>query len=186
MFSGLKVYFDSLVNSREIRNKVLVTLLVLVVFRLLASVPVVGIPAEALRELFDKNSFFDIISTVSGGVLETASLIAVGLSPYINASIIFQLLSSVIPKLKELRKETNNGRDDIKNLIPIVQETSTEFRNMAKESDDTTESIEDQADSVDNLRGEFNKLIDDIFGHIVTYNDFEEAGWAVEDMQKKQ
>jgi preprotein translocase subunit SecY len=113
MFSGLKVYFDSLVNSREIRNKVLVTLLVLVVFRLLASVPVVGIPAEALRELFDKNSFFDIISTVSGGVLETASLIAVGLSPYINASIIFQLLSSVIPKLKELRKEGSQGQKTI-------------------------------------------------------------------------
>jgi preprotein translocase subunit SecY len=110
MFEGLKIYFDSLLNSKEIRNKVFFTILALIIFRLLASVPVVGIPAEALRELFSQNSFFDIVSTVSGGVLETASLVAVGLSPYINASIIFQLLSSVIPKLKELRKEGSQGQ----------------------------------------------------------------------------
>ena len=113
MFGGLKVYFDSLLNSKEIRNKVFFTLFALVIFRLLATVPVVGIPAEALRELFSQNSFFDIVSTVSGGVLETASLVAVGLSPYINASIIFQLLSSVIPKLKELRKEGSQGQKTI-------------------------------------------------------------------------
>jgi preprotein translocase subunit SecY len=110
MFGGLKVYFDSLMNSKEIRSKVLFTLLALVVFRLLATVPVVGIPRTALEELFSQNSFFDLVSTVSGGVLETASIVAVGLSPYINASIIFQLLSSVIPKLKELKKEGSQGQ----------------------------------------------------------------------------
>jgi preprotein translocase subunit SecY len=110
MFAGLKVYFDSLINSVEIRKKVLFTLLIFVIFRLLATVPVVGIPAEALRELFAQSGFFEIVSTVSGGVLETASLIAVGLSPYINSSIIFQLLSAVVPKLKELRKEGSQGQ----------------------------------------------------------------------------
>ena len=110
MFAGLKVYFDSLLNSVEIRKKVLFTLFIFVIFRLLATVPVVGIPAEALRELFAQSGFFEIVSTVSGGVLETASLIAVGLSPYINSSIIFQLLSAVVPKLKELRKEGSQGQ----------------------------------------------------------------------------
>ena len=110
MLGGLKVYFDSLLNSKEIRSKVIFTLLALVVFRLLATVPVVGIPRTALEELFAQSGFFDLVSTVSGGVLETASIVAVGLSPYINASIIFQLLSSVIPKLKELKKEGSQGR----------------------------------------------------------------------------
>ncbi len=110
MFAGLKVYFDSLINSKEIRGKVLFTLLALVVFRLLATVPVVGIPRSALEQLFAQSGFFELVSTVSGGVLETASIVAVGLSPYINASIIFQLLSSVIPKLKELKKEGSQGQ----------------------------------------------------------------------------
>ncbi len=110
MFGGLKVYFDSLINSKEIRSKVLFTLLILVIFRLLATVPVVGIPRTALEELFAQSGFFDLVSTVSGGVLETASVVAVGLSPYINASIIFQLLSAVVPKLKELKKEGSQGR----------------------------------------------------------------------------
>lgn len=110
MFGSLKVYFDSLMNSKEIRSKVLFTLLALIIFRLLATIPVVGIPREALEQLFAQNGFFDLVSTVSGGVLETASIVAVGLSPYINASIIFQLLSSVIPKLKELKKEGSQGK----------------------------------------------------------------------------
>ncbi len=113
MFKGLKAYWDSFLNSVEIRKKVLFTLLIFVIFRLLATVPVVGIPAEALRELFAQSGFFEIVSTVSGGVLETASLIAVGLSPYINASIIFQLLSAIVPKLKEMKKEGSQGQKKI-------------------------------------------------------------------------
>jgi preprotein translocase subunit SecY len=97
----------------EIRKKLIFSLAILIVFRLLASVPVVGIPADALRQLFEGSDFGDLLSTVSGGVLETASMVAIGLSPYINASIVFQLLGTVIPKLEELRKDGPEGRRTI-------------------------------------------------------------------------
>lgn len=99
-----------ILKTEEIRKKIVFSLLILVVFRLLASIPVVGIPATALQQLFEGSDFGDLLSTVSGGVLETASMVAIGLSPYINASIVFQLLGSVVPKLEELKKEGAEGR----------------------------------------------------------------------------
>lgn len=99
-----------ILKTEEIRKKIIFSLFILLVFRLLASIPVVGIPADALRQLFEGSDFGDLLSTVSGGVLETASMVAIGLSPYINASIVFQLLGSVIPKLEELKKEGAEGR----------------------------------------------------------------------------
>ncbi|KKR05659.1 MAG: Protein translocase subunit SecY [candidate division WS6 bacterium GW2011_GWF2_39_15] len=97
-------------RTEEIRKKVFFSLLVLIVFRVLASIPVVGIPAKALSQLFAGSNFGDLLSTISGGVLETASIAAIGLTPYINASVTIQLLTPVIPKLEELRKEGSNGR----------------------------------------------------------------------------
>ena len=88
-------------------------MLILVIYRILSAVPVSGIPAEAIVKLFEGTGFGEILSTVSGGVLETASIVAIGLTPYINASIIFQLLGTVIPKLEELRKEGPEGRRKI-------------------------------------------------------------------------
>ncbi len=113
MLEGIKAFYNSFMRSAEIRKKILFTLLIFVIFRLLATVPVVGIPREALEELFAQSGFFEVVSTVSGGVLETASLVAVGLIPYINASIIFQLLSAVVPKLKEIKKEGSQGQRKI-------------------------------------------------------------------------
>lgn len=100
-------------STPEIRKKLIFSFIILIVFRLLASVPVVGIPADALKQLFEGSDFGDLLSTVSGGVLETASMVAIGLSPYINASIFFQLLGTVIPRLEELRKEGPEGRRQI-------------------------------------------------------------------------
>ncbi|MGI6423216.1 MAG: preprotein translocase subunit SecY [Candidatus Dojkabacteria bacterium] len=97
----------------EIRKKIIFSLIVLLAYRFLAAIPVAGIPADAIRLLFEGSSFGDMLSTVSGGVLETASIAAIGLSPYISASIIFQLLGSVIPKLEELRNEGPEGRKQI-------------------------------------------------------------------------
>lgn len=103
----------SLFKTKEIRKKILFSLLILVIYRILSAVPVSGIPAEAIVKLFEGTGFGEILSTVSGGVLETASIVAIGLTPYINASIIFQLLGTVIPKLEELRKEGPEGRRKI-------------------------------------------------------------------------
>ncbi len=97
-------------SSEEIRKKIIFSFIILLAYRLLAAIPVTGIPADAITQLFEGSNFGDLLSTVSGGVLETASIAAIGLSPYINASITLQLLGTVIPKLEELRKEGPEGR----------------------------------------------------------------------------
>ncbi|HRY74322.1 preprotein translocase subunit SecY [Candidatus Dojkabacteria bacterium] len=102
-----------ILKTKEIRSKILFSLLILLIFRLLSSVPVAGIPAEAIKSLFEGTSMGDVLSAVSGGVLETASIVAIGLTPYINASIVFQLLGTVIPALDETRKEGPEGRRKI-------------------------------------------------------------------------
>jgi len=100
-------------KTKDIRDKIIFSLFILVVFRLLSSIPVAGIPADAIKSLFEGTSMGDVLSAVSGGVLETASIVAIGLTPYINASIIFQLLGTVIPALDETRKEGADGRRKI-------------------------------------------------------------------------
>jgi len=110
---NIKDRIQSIFKTKEIRNKIIFSLLILLIYRVLSAVPISGIPAEALVELFKGTQFGDILSTVSGGVLESATIVAIGLTPYINASIIFQLLGTVIPKLQELRKEGPEGRRKI-------------------------------------------------------------------------
>jgi len=100
-------------RNKEIRKKITFSIVIMVVYRLLSSIPVAGIPADAIKQLFAGTSMGEVLSTISGGVLETASLVAIGLTPYINASIIFQLLGSVIPALDETRKEGPEGRRKI-------------------------------------------------------------------------
>jgi preprotein translocase subunit SecY len=99
-----------ILGTKEIRKKIIFSLIILASYRFLSAIPVTGITAEAITKLFEGSNFGDLLSTVSGGVLETASIAAIGLSPYINASIILQLLGTVIPKLEELRKEGAEGR----------------------------------------------------------------------------
>jgi len=111
--TNIKDRIKSIFKTKEIRNKIIFSLLILLIYRILSAVPISGIPADALVELFKGTQFGDILSTVSGGVLESATIVAIGLTPYINASIIFQLLGTVIPKLKELRKEGQDGRRKI-------------------------------------------------------------------------
>lgn len=99
-----------ILGTKEIRKKIIFSLIILASYRFLSATPVTGITADAITKLFEGSNFGDLLSTVSGGVLETASIAAIGLSPYINASIILQLLGTVIPKLEELRKEGAEGR----------------------------------------------------------------------------
>lgn len=105
--------FRRILKTEEIRKKIIFSLIILFAYRFLAAIPVAGIPADAIKMLFEGSNFGDMLSTVSGGVLETASIAAIGLSPYINASIIFQLLGSVVPKIEELRNEGPEGRKQI-------------------------------------------------------------------------
>lgn len=96
-----------------IRRKILFTALVFIIFRLFAHIPVAGVNVASLKSLFSSNQFLGLLDIFSGGTLANFSIMALGLNPYINASIILQLLTMVFPKLEELSKEGESGRQKI-------------------------------------------------------------------------
>ena len=95
---------------KELRNSILLALGLLIVFRLAAHIPIPGIDTEALRRIFLQNQFLGLINIFSGGGLENFSVVAMGVGPYITASIIVQLLAMVIPSLEEMQKESEQSR----------------------------------------------------------------------------
>lgn len=97
----------------ELRKKILFSFFIIVVFRILAHIPVPGVDLAALRSFLDGSVFFGMFDLFSGGSLQNFSIVTLGLGPYINASIIIQLFSKVIPSLEELMKEGESGREKI-------------------------------------------------------------------------
>lgn len=85
----------------------------MVLFRFLANVPLPGVDVVALQRFFESNQVLGLVNLFSGGTLENFSVIALGVAPYITASIIFQLLGMIIPQLDELQKEGERGRQRI-------------------------------------------------------------------------
>jgi len=100
-------------KTPELRVKLIFTLIIFTVFRLFAHVPIPGVDIERLGQLFKSNQFLGLLDIFSGGTLVNFSVMALGLNPYINASIILQLLTMVFPKLEELSKEGEYGREKI-------------------------------------------------------------------------
>jgi len=97
----------------DLRRKLLFTIFILVIFRIFAHVPVPGVDVNTLRNFFSGNAFLQLLDIFSGGTLANFSILALGLNPYINASIIMQLLGMVFPKIEELQKEGDYGRQKI-------------------------------------------------------------------------
>lgn len=104
----------------DLRKKLVFTLLMFLVFRIAAHIPVPGVNLQALRALFSRNQFLGLLDIFSGGTLANFSIIALGLNPFINASIIFQLLTMVFPRLEELQKEGEAGREKINQYTRIL------------------------------------------------------------------
>jgi preprotein translocase subunit SecY len=100
----------------DLRQKLLFTLGLLVVFRFIAHVPMPGVNLAALERLFDENQFIGFLDLFSGGALASFSIAAMGVYPYITASIIMQLLVPVIPRLTEISKEGESGRNKINQM----------------------------------------------------------------------
>jgi len=100
-------------KTPDLRNKILITFGILIVFRIAAHIPVPGVDINSLRKLFEDNQLLGLLDLFSGGTLFNFSIVALGLNPYINASIIMQLLGMVLPKLEELQKEGEYGRQKI-------------------------------------------------------------------------
>ncbi|MBI2984350.1 MAG: preprotein translocase subunit SecY [Candidatus Kerfeldbacteria bacterium] len=98
---------------KEVRNKILYVLALLVIFRLAAHLPIPGVNLPALRSFFQSNQFLGLLNIFSGGGFETFSVVMLGVGPYITASIIFQLLTMIIPALERLSKEGERGHQQI-------------------------------------------------------------------------
>lgn len=105
--------FSQAFRYKSIRQKIIFTLLMLVVFRFIAHIPAGGVNQDALRQLFATSPLLSLLDIFSGGTLANFSIMALGLNPYINASIIMQLATFTIPKLEELSKEGEVGRAQI-------------------------------------------------------------------------
>ena len=110
---GLLQPLRAIYRTPEVRKKVIFTLIVLVVFRILAAIPSPGVNRAALQQLFAQNGILGFLNIFSGGTLTNFAIISVGLGSFINATVIFQLLTAVIPKLEELSKQGARGQQII-------------------------------------------------------------------------
>lgn len=97
----------------EVRKKIIFTLAIIVIFRLLAHVPVPGVDVATIRSFLSGNALFGMFDLFSGGGFQNFSIVTLGLGPYINASIIMQLLTVMVPSLEEMAKEGEYGRERI-------------------------------------------------------------------------
>ena len=107
--------FDKLLQiwkARDLRNNILFVLGMLVIFRLAAHIPIPGVNAVALKNLFASNQILGLMNLFSGGGMETFSIVMMGVAPYITSSIIFQLLGMIVPSVEEMQKE-ESGRHKI-------------------------------------------------------------------------
>ena len=107
---------DALINALrapDIRRRILFVLGMLVIYRFLAHIPVPGVNVAAVQSILDQNDFLQLLNLFSGGGLSNFSIVALGVNPYINASIIMQLMTGVVPRLQNLSREGEYGRNKI-------------------------------------------------------------------------
>lgn len=90
---------------RDLRKKIIFVLMILVVFRIAANIPVPGIDAGQLKQFFSNNQLFGLLNVFTGGAMSNLSVVMLGLGPYITATIIMQLLTMIFPQLEALYKE---------------------------------------------------------------------------------
>jgi len=101
----------------ELRRRIIFTLLMLVVYRIGAHVPVPGINPKVLADFFQEDTLFGFYNVIAGGALSDFTIFAMGIMPYINASIIMHLLTVVIPKFKEWSEEGVEGRKKMAQMV---------------------------------------------------------------------
>jgi preprotein translocase subunit SecY len=108
----------------DLRNKILYTLGMLLIFRIVAYVPVPGIDPAHLQSIISKNSnlqqFFGLLDVFSGGSFKNFSVLALGVYPYITASIVVQLLQGIIPRLGEMNREGEAGRNRLAQITRYI------------------------------------------------------------------
>jgi preprotein translocase subunit SecY len=104
---------SNILKITELRQKIVFTLVMFLVFRLGTHIPVPGVNAAVIEQLFTSGNLFGLLDMFSGGALSKFSIFAMSITPYINASIIMQLLTVVVPKFEQWAKEGEEGRKKI-------------------------------------------------------------------------
>jgi preprotein translocase subunit SecY len=119
---------------KDLRQKILFTIAMLFVFRLGSFIPIPGVDPSRLQDLFQGDNLFGLMNVITGDALSRFSIFAMGIFPYINASIIMNLLTIVIPKLEALAKEGEEGRKKIAQftrygtvVLALIQATGMTF-----------------------------------------------------------
>ena len=111
--------FQTLVNAfknKDVRKKILITLALMFVYRLGCWLPIPGINGDTYQGQFDSGNILGLLSMITGGALTNGAFLAIGISPYINASIIIQLLTVAIPALERLSKQGDEGRKKLNKI----------------------------------------------------------------------
>ena len=104
----------------DLRSKLIFTLLMLVVFRFVAHIPMPGVDMTALHQLFENNQLLGMLDLFSGGAMRNFSIAAMGVYPYITSSIVMQLLVPIIPALRDLSQQGESGRHRINQITHWV------------------------------------------------------------------
>ncbi|MCX5985266.1 MAG: preprotein translocase subunit SecY [Chloroflexi bacterium] len=104
----------------DVRRKILFTFAMLAVFRVVAHVPLPGVNLGSLRQLLEQNQLLGMLDLFSGGSLTTFSIAALGVYPYITASIVMQVLAPVIPQLQEMQKDGEAGRTRVAQYTRVL------------------------------------------------------------------
>ena len=104
---------NTALKQPDLRKKIIFTLIMFLVARVGTYIPAPGIDMKAFTDQASKGSIFDFINMFSGGGFKRFSIFALGIMPYINASIIFQLLAAVYPPLEEKKKEGEKGQQEV-------------------------------------------------------------------------
>lgn len=112
--------FRRALSTEGVRSKIIFTAVIFIAFRLFAHIPVAGVNTVSLHNFFSQNQFLGLLDIFSGGTLANFSVMALGLNPYINASIIFQLLAMVFPQIEAMQKEGEAGREKINQYTRMV------------------------------------------------------------------
>ena len=120
MFQSIVNFFSKAVKTPSIRKKLIITAVILIVFRLAGHIPAAGIDRQTLTALFLGSPLLSLLDVFSGGTLANFSILALGLNPYINASIILQLMGYVVPSLEALQKEGEYGQEKINQYTRLL------------------------------------------------------------------
>ena len=109
--------FANIFANKELKDRIVYTFMMFIVFRLGVHIPVPGVDASVIENIFQSGNLFGFLDLFSGGALSKFSIFAMSITPFINAQIIMQMLVAVIPSLEELRKDGQEGFKRIQKMI---------------------------------------------------------------------